>query len=160
MKGVFSIIKRLCRLMYWIAAAAIASIVLLQVTDVILRRFRMPIDWAYEIVVLLGAIAIGFSLPQTTLDKGHVLMEFLIEKLPERWRRTFHLITRFLGIMIFTIFGWRIISYGMNLSKSGEVSPVLLIPTYPVAYSIGICCFVVCLVLFYELLPKSNEVKA
>jgi hypothetical protein len=30
MKGVFSIIKRLCRLMYWIAAAAIASIVLLQ----------------------------------------------------------------------------------------------------------------------------------
>jgi len=145
--------------MYWIATVALASIVLLQVADVILRRFRMPIDWAYEIVVLLGAIAIGFSIPQTTLDKGHVFMEFLIKKLPQGWRKIFNIVTRCFGMILFAIFGWRIFSYGNNLSKSGEVSPVLQLPTYPVAYGIGVCCFVVCIVLFYDLLQKTKEAK-
>jgi TRAP-type C4-dicarboxylate transport system permease small subunit len=159
MKGILPITKGLSRLMYWIATVALASIVLLQVADVILRRLRMPIDWAYEVVILLGAIAIGFSIPQTTLEKGHVLMEFLTEKLPPGWQMMFSVITRFLGMAIFAIFGWRIFSYGNNLSKSGEVSPVLQMPTYPVAYGIGVCCFVVCIVLFYDLLQKTKEAK-
>ena len=65
MEGIFIIIRKLSRLMYWISGLALASIVFLTVADVILRRFRMPIDWALEVVVLLGAIAIGFSIPQT-----------------------------------------------------------------------------------------------
>jgi TRAP-type C4-dicarboxylate transport system permease small subunit len=146
--------------MYWVASVALTSIVFLTVADVILRRFKMPIDWAYEVVILLGAIAIGFSIPQTTLDKGHVLMEFLTGRLPQGWQRILNALTRFLGIAIFAVFGWRIFSYGNNLSKSGEVSPVLQMPTYPVAYGIGVCCFVVCLVLFYHLLQKIKEAKA
>lgn len=146
--------------MYWIAGVALTSIVFLTVADVILRRFRMPIDWTYEVVVLLGATAIGFSIPQTALDKGHVLMEFLTEKLPRGWQRITGVITRFLGVAIFAIFGWRIFAYGTNLSNSGEVSPVLQVPTYPVAYGIGVCCFVVCLVLFYDLLEKIKGVKS
>ena len=76
MERIFSIVKGLSRLMYWVSSVALISIVFLTVTDVILRRFKMPIDWAYEVVILLGAITIGFSIPQTTLNKGHVLMEF------------------------------------------------------------------------------------
>lgn len=146
--------------MYWIAGIALTSVVFLTVADVILRRFKMPIDWTYEVVVLLGAIAIGFSIPQTTLDKGHVLMEFLTEKLPPGWQRMFSALNRFLGMAIFAVFGWRIFSYGNNLLRSGEVSPVLQMPTYPVAYGIGVCCFVVGLVLFYDLLQKIKGVKA
>ena len=119
-----------------------------------------PIDWAYEVVILLGAITIGFSIPQTTLNKGHVLMEFFTGRLPQGWQKLFNALTRFLGIAIFTVFGWRIFSYGDNLSKSGEVSPVLHMPTYPVAYGIGVCCFVVCLVLFYQFWEKMKGVKA
>jgi TRAP-type C4-dicarboxylate transport system permease small subunit len=146
--------------MYWIAGIALTSVVFLTVADVILRRFKMPIDWTYEVVVLLGAIAIGFSIPQTTLDKGHVLMEFLTGRLPPGWQRMFSALTRFLGMAIFAVFGWRIFSYGNNLLRSGEVSPVLQMPTYPVAYGIGVCCFVVGLVLFYDLLQKIKGVKA
>lgn len=160
MEGIFNIIKKLSRLMYWIAAVAIVSIVFLTVTDVILRRFRMPIDWAYEVVVLLGAIAIGFSVPQTTIDKGHVLMDFFTERLSSKWKRIFSTITRCLGILIFAIFGWRIFPYGNNLWRSGQVSPILLLPEYPVAYGIGICCFVVCLILFYDLVQKLKGGKS
>lgn len=160
MERMFVIINTLSRLMYWIASVAIVSIVFLTVTDVILRRFRMPIDWAFEVVVLLGAIAIGFSVPQTTIHKGHVLMDFITERLSPRWQRIFSMITRCLGIFIFAIFGWRVFPYGNNLWRSGQVSPILQLPEYPVAYGIGICCFIVCLVLFYDLVQKFKEGKS
>jgi TRAP-type C4-dicarboxylate transport system permease small subunit len=160
MEGIFVIVRKLSRIMYWIAGVAIVSIVFLTVADVILRRFRMPIDWAFEVVVLLGAIAIGFAVPQTTIDKGHVLMDFVTERLSLRWQRIFSMITRCLGIFIFAIFGWRIFPYGNNLWRSGQVSPILLLPEYPVAYGIGICCFIVCLILFYDLVQKFKEGKS
>jgi TRAP-type C4-dicarboxylate transport system permease small subunit len=147
--------------MSWIAAVAITSIVFLTVADVILRRFRRPIDFTYEVVILLGAIAIGFSIPQTTLDKGHVLMDFLTERLPQGLQKMFSSITRFLGIGTFAIFGWRIFLFGNNLWRTGEITPILQMPTYPVAYGLGVCCFVECLVLFYDMLANFlGEVKA
>lgn len=156
MKGIFPVIKGLSRFMYWIAGVALASIMFLTVSDVILRRFKMPIDWTYEVVVLLGAVAIGFSIPQATLDKAHVLMDFLTEKLPRRWQRVFFFITRFLAMALFAIFGWRIFLLGNNLWRSGQVSAVLQMPEYPVAYGIGVCCFIQCLILFYDLVQKSK----
>ena len=160
MDKLFVIVKKLSHLMYWIAGIALASIVFLVVTDVILRRFRMPIDWTYEVVVLLGGIAVGFSLPKTTLEKGHVLREFLTEILPGKWRKLFHFITRSLGIITFAIFGWRLFPYGNNLWRTGQVSPILEMPEYPVAYGIGVCCFTVCLVLFYDLVEKLKGVNS
>ncbi len=59
------------------------------VADVILREFKMPIVGTYEIVSLLGAIVIGFAIPQTSLERGHVLMDFLTERLPFGWTKGF-----------------------------------------------------------------------
>jgi TRAP-type C4-dicarboxylate transport system permease small subunit len=160
MKKMFDTIKYLSRVMLWIAGVAIASIVVLTVCDVVLRRFKMPIAYTYELVVLLGAIAIGFSIPQTTLDKGHVLMDFVTEKVSKRWQKILHFITRCLGMGLFAVFGWRMFILGSNLRRAGEVTPILQIPIFPVAYSVGICFVVECLVLLYGLSSKSGEVKA
>ena len=65
--------------MYWIAGLALIGIMFLTVTDVILREFKIPIVGTYEIVSLLGAVVIGFAIPQTSIERGHVLMDFLTE---------------------------------------------------------------------------------
>ena len=160
MEWMFGIIKKMSRLMYWIAGIALYSIVFLTVTDVILRRFRMPIDWTYEVVILLGATAIGFSLPQTTLDRAHVLMEFLTENVSKKWKNLLSLSTRCLGIVIFGLIGWRTFPYGSNLWKSGQISPILQMPEYPVAYGIGVCCFIMCMVLLFQAIENIKEVKS
>jgi len=160
MPGFSAIVKNLGRFMHWIAGCALACIVLLTVTDVVLRRFMMPIDWTYEIVVLLGAIAIGFSIPQTTMDKAHVVMDFLLVGLSPKWQRILAVITRSLGIVTFAIFGWRLFPLGINLWRSGQATPVLQMPEYPVAYGIGICCFIVCLALLNDLVRNIKGVKS
>lgn len=160
MKGMSDTIKYLSRIMHWIAGVAIASIVLLTVCDVVLRRFRMPIAFTYEIVVLLGAIAISFSIPQTTLDKGHVFMDFIIEKVSKRWQKILYFITRCLGIGIFAILAWRMFILGSNFRRVGDVTPILQLPIHPVTYSVAVCFAVECFVLLHGLLSKSEEVEA
>jgi hypothetical protein len=57
-----------------------------------------------------------------------------------------------MGIWLFIMIGWNLIRYGMDLKKAGEVSPTLTLPFYPVAYGLGICCFIQCLVLMCDIL--------
>ena len=156
MKSIVSLINYLSRLMYWIAGVALTGIVFLTVADVILRAFRMPILGTFDIVSLLGAVVIGFAIPQTSLERGHVLMDFLTEKLPFVGKKAFHFLTRILAIVIFLIIGWNLMALGNDLKQSGEVSMTLRIPQFPVAYGIGICCYIECLVLAAHLILKKE----
>lgn len=145
------IIQRLSHWMYALAGAALTGMVFLTVADVFLRLLKRPIVGAYEIVSLLGAMTIGFALPQTSLDRGQVLMDFFTGRLSSPKRRVLHGLTRMLGVGIFCIIGWNLIVMGNDLRRCGQVSLTLYIPEYPVAYALGFCCFVECLVLLVEM---------
>ena len=109
MKTIVSIIHTLSRFMYWIAGLALAGIMFLTVADVILREFKLPVIGTYEIVSLLGAMVIGFAIPQTSLERGHVLMDFLTERLGPGGRKIFHFLSRILAIITFLIIGWNLL---------------------------------------------------
>jgi TRAP-type C4-dicarboxylate transport system permease small subunit len=145
-------IRDLSRLIFIIAGTSVMFIMFLTVADVILRYFRRPILGAYELVAFSGAIATGFSLPFTSWVKGHISVDFLISRFPQRIRNTFNIVTRCLVIGLFLITGWNLIQYGMDLKRAGEVSLTLQIPFYPIAYGIGGCCFVLCLVLICDII--------
>jgi TRAP-type C4-dicarboxylate transport system permease small subunit len=142
--------------MYVIAGLALASSMFLTVADVILRTFKRPIVGTYELVGLLGALVVGFSLPQTSRVKGHVLMDFLTGSLPDWAQRFLNVLTRALGILLFAIIAWNLWALGTDYRKAGEVTPTLQLPLYPVAYGIAACCFVECLVLFLEMIGKKE----
>jgi TRAP-type C4-dicarboxylate transport system permease small subunit len=157
MKTYETIIKGLSRLMYWIAGTALTGIMFLTVFDVILRLFKRPILGTYEIVSLLGAVVIGFAIPQTSIDRGQVLMDFLTGRLFSRTQRALHILTRLLGIITFLIIGWNLMVMGNDLRVAGQVSQTLRIPEYPIAYGVGLCCFMECLVLLSELIQRKGE---
>ena len=160
MKVISGTIKALSRFLYWISCLSIVSILFLTVLDVTLRRLRTPIDFAFEIVVFLAAIVIGSALPQTSLDKGHVVMEFLTTKLSRQWQKALNIVSRCIGIVTFAILCWNIIRVGNRLRGAGQCSPILHIPEFPVAYWIGVCCFIECLVLVYGLVDDSEGVAS
>lgn len=159
MKTVVSLINGLSRLMYWIAGLALAGIMFLTVADVLLRLTATPIIGTYEIVSFLGAIVIGFAIPQTSIENGHVMMDFLTGKLPYGGEKFFHVLTRLLAAFTFLIIGLNLVFLGNDLRQTGQVSLTLKIPEYPLAYGIGLCCFIECLVLLTRLsLKKGGEV--
>jgi TRAP-type C4-dicarboxylate transport system permease small subunit len=149
-------IYKVARVMYWIAGVALAGIMFLTVADVFLRLFKLPIVGTYEIVSLLGAVVIGFAIPQTTIERGHVLMDFLTERLSFNGQRVLHLGTRLLAGLTFLIIGWNLFKLGNDLLDTGQVSLTLKFPEYPVAYGIAFCCLLECLVLLADLVKKRG----
>jgi len=135
-----------------IAAVALGFIILLTVADVVLRYFKKPIIGTYEMVGLSGAIIIGFSLPFTSMMKGHVNVDFLTQKLPPKGRKIFSFVTKCLGIILFLIIGWNLFILGMDFQKVGEVTPTRHLPIYPVLYGVGVCCFFESFVLLVDVM--------
>lgn len=129
----------------------------LTVADVALRAFKRPIVGTYDLVGLLGAVVIGFAIPQTSRVKGHVLMDFLTGKLSRTAQGALHVVTRLLAIATFAIIGWNIWQLGEGYRQTGEVTLTIQIPLYPVAYGIAICCFIECLVLVVDLLEVGQQ---
>jgi TRAP-type C4-dicarboxylate transport system permease small subunit len=152
MERLMRIVLGASKLINTIAGIALAFIMFLTVGDIILRFFKRPIVGTYELVGFSGAVVIGFAVPLTSWMRGHVYTDFLILRFSQKTRNIFNIVTRCMGIGLFIMIGWNLIKYGMDLHLSGEVSPTLTIPFYPVAYGLGICCFIQCFVLLCDIL--------
>lgn len=152
MKGYLYLIEKLSKLMNVIAGTALTFIMLITVSDVILRFFGKPIVGTYEVVGMGGAVAIGFGIPITSYFRGHIFVDFFIQKFPKFGENLSNILTRLIGIALFVFIGYNLSIYAFDLFKSGEVSLTRQIPFYPIAYGIGICCFIQCLVLIGDIL--------
>ena len=152
MGGFLKTINGISRFLNVIAGISLTFLMLLTITDVILRGFKSPVPGTFEMVAFAGAVVIGFSLPLTSWLRGHIFVDFFILKFSQKGRDIFNIATRCVVIMLFFLIGWNLIKYGMDLQKSGEVSLTLQMPFYPVAYGVGVCCFVQCLVLVCDIM--------
>ncbi len=138
----------------WIAAASVAFIMLLTVADVFLRFFGRPIPGTYELVGFVGSMIISFSLPYTSVQKGHIAVEFLIQKLPWLARVIVNIVNSIISMILFGVIAWQSILYGQNLKEAGEVSLTLQMKTYPFVYGVAAGCAMLSLVLFIEFLRQ------
>lgn len=152
MEGFLNKVKGFAGLLNVIAGITLTVMMSITVADVILRSFRRPIVGTYELVAFSGAVVIGFSLPFTSWVRGHIYVDFIISRFSKKIRNAFNIVTRCMVIWLFLMIGWNLIKFGMDLQRSGEVSLTLQMPFYPVAYGIGICCFIQCLVIGCDLL--------
>lgn len=147
----FTSLQAVSRALNAVAGLALTLMMLLTVTDVVCRAGGHPILGVYEIAALALAIVIGCGFPQTSLDKGHVYMEFLLEKLSGTPRRLMNTVTRVMAFVLFFFTGYNLLRVAGELYKAGEVSPTLRLPFYPVAYAVAVCCFVQCLVFLFDI---------
>jgi TRAP-type C4-dicarboxylate transport system permease small subunit len=143
----------------WIAAASIIVMMLLTCADVVLRFFRHPIPGTYEIVGLLGAVVISFSLAYTSVKKGHIAVEFLVEKFPRRIQAFINAANDFFGALLFGLISWQSALYASDLKVSGEVSLTLQMPIYPYVYGIAMGCGLLCMVLLVEFLKSLQRIR-
>jgi TRAP-type C4-dicarboxylate transport system permease small subunit len=151
MGGVLWLTEKLSRVLNWIALCALTFIMLLTVSDVVLRYFGRPIVGTFEIVGFCGALIIGFALPLTSWQRGHIFVDFLTLKMSKRIKKTMDLSTRSLCIALFFIVGWSLFIYSQKLYRSGEVSLTIQIPFYPFSYGLGVACFLQCFVLIADI---------
>lgn len=151
MKRFLATVKGASSVLGWIAAAALAFLMLLTVADVVLRIFARPIVGTYELVAVAGAVAIGLSLPITSWVRGHIYVDSFLERLPRTARLVLTVATRLLVLGLFFLAGWNLLKYALMLRGAGEVTPTLRVPFYPVVIAVGVSCFVECVVMVADI---------
>ena len=151
MESAFVIVVKISKIMKAVACIALTFMMVMTVADVLLRAGGPPIVGTYEIVALSLALVVGFAIPKVSLDKQHVYMEFLVDKLRGTSRNLMHTFTRLLCIFLFGAVGINLFNLGNEFASVGEVSSTLQIPFFPVAYGVGVCCLLECVVFLLDI---------
>jgi TRAP-type C4-dicarboxylate transport system permease small subunit len=157
MEALNSITRRVSTILSTIAGIALTLMMLLTVVDVGLRAGGHPIVGAYEIVALALAVVVGFAIPRSSLDGAHVFMEIGLDKFGPSGQKVLRSITRLFCIFLFIYIGYNLFSVGAEFRASGEVSQTLRFPFYPVAYGMGVCCYLECWVFITEIINMWRE---
>jgi TRAP-type C4-dicarboxylate transport system permease small subunit len=144
--------RKICRFLLLISGLTLAFMLIFTLTDVVMRAFGKPIVGDFEIISFLGAVVVGFAIPYTTLLKGHIIVDFLIEKLPKNVSDGMQVATRIIGIALFLWISWNFVDMSLDLIKSKEVTPVFRLPYYPISFGLAFCCIVQCFTLFSQIM--------
>ncbi len=159
MQGLRKVVLGLGIVMDIIGGVVLSLMMLLTVLDVILRFVGKPITGTYELVFLGGAVVIGCAIPQTSWEGGHVNVDLAVDRLSGTSRKAMFIFTKLCGVGFFFLLGWNLFALGTTLYTKEEVSLTLHVPYYPVAYILGACAFVECLVLFVFIVLALKEVS-
>jgi TRAP-type C4-dicarboxylate transport system permease small subunit len=152
MESALGLFLRVCKaVLNVIGSAALAFMMFLTVADILLRAVGHPLVGTYEVVSLSLALVIGFGIPRVSMERSHVYMEILLEKLSVRGKAVMNTFTRLLCIGLFVLIAVNLFSVGNEFRMSGEVSPTIKLPFFPVAYAVGVCCFIECLVFVQDI---------
>lgn len=136
-----------------LASASLMAMIFLTCIDVSMRYFfNQPIAGTYDLVSLMGAVVAAFAMPYTMLMKGHVAVDLLLRKLSIKKQLIIETVTHVVGIFLFLIMFWQCVVLALDMKAAGEVTPTLLLPFYPVVYSMSVCFFVLCLAILVNLL--------
>ncbi len=151
MKAYLRLVEQLSKFMNVIAGIALTFMMMLTVVDVILRRMGKAIPGTYELVAFSGVIVVGFALAYTSFVRAHVFVDLVIDKLGIHSKKLVLVFTKLVGVAFFIMLGINLIRDGLTLIDTGELSPTLQFPFYPIAFGLAVCSFVECLVLLGDI---------
>jgi TRAP-type C4-dicarboxylate transport system permease small subunit len=140
-----------------ISCVSLVFIVVITMVDIFCRAIYKPIVGTYELVSFAGAVTIGLALPITAWEKGHIYMEFIVERLSVRTQALFSVITRVLVMFLFFFIGVALYVVGTEMRTSGEIALSLKIPVYPIVYAVSIVCFFLCIIYIFEIVMIARK---
>jgi TRAP-type C4-dicarboxylate transport system permease small subunit len=115
-----------------VGAASLTAMMSLTTSDVALRYFfNKPISGAFDLTEYMMAVVFAFGLPYCTLQRSHIKVDILMERLPGKAQTVITAITTTLGLGLFALIAWQSIVYTQIQFHTNIVSSVLHIYRYP-----------------------------
>ena len=136
---------------------AVAGLILVTVADVVGRQIGLPVKGAYDLVRVLGAIAMACALPLTKAVKGHIAIEYFFQKMGRRGRAVIDTAMRLVLLALFGLLTWEFILQGMNFQQSGEVTATLHMPMFWVPWLAALACLVTAGVTLWHLMHPGRS---
>ena len=143
------------RFLLFIGQFALAIMVMLTVVDVFLRYvFNRPILGSYELTEFMMAVLVFSTIGYTMAVKGHVVVDLVFTKLPQRTRDILECITSLIAFILFAIVAWRNAVQAITAWGRNDITAELFIPISPFILFVAIGIAVLSLVLFTQFIQS------
>jgi len=147
------------RVLNTIAAGFLAAMMILTGVDVFLRYiFNRPVTGSYEMTEFMMPIVIAFGLAYCALEKGHVSVQLVTSKLPERAQVVMHIFANLVFLAVFILITWQTLLRAKGMFDTGQTSIVLYIPVFPFVLAVAIGSAALCLVVLRDLFTYLSQV--
>jgi TRAP-type C4-dicarboxylate transport system permease small subunit len=146
------LVKEISQQMDYLAGLCITAVMLLVVSNVLLRVFlHRPILGTYEYVNMLTAVGIGLALAHCAYQKGHIAVDFLLERFSRKLQTTAQILTNIIALSFWSMSAWYVAKYARTMLESNTVSPTTQFPLWPVVFLIAFGLMALSLVLTLQL---------
>jgi len=121
-----------------VAAVIMAFLAMMTFVDVGARYFfNRPFNFAVEITELSMGLIVYLGVGLTTHENGHVRVDFFTLKLGERIRAAIEALTSLIALGFLVVMIWRLWLRALVLFEKHDVSQVLHLPFWPVAFTMA-----------------------
>jgi TRAP-type C4-dicarboxylate transport system permease small subunit len=149
-----TIFYKICSVFSRIAGLILVFLTLLLVADTIGRFIKNPVTGSYEIVQYGFALIVCFSIAYTGMKGGHISIDLLYGRLPERIKRLFEIVSQLLSILIFALITWRLGVDGREAYTLSERSSTLSIPVSLFKFALALGFAMLALVILFNFLKS------
>ena len=110
----------------------------LTVGDIIGRQLSAAIPGAYELTQVGMVILVYFSLGYTQVKKGHIAVDVIVAKFPQRMQASVDAVIHVLTLGIYALVTWQLFVHCNRLYLSNQITGVLTAPLWPFAVIAGV----------------------
>jgi TRAP-type C4-dicarboxylate transport system permease small subunit len=151
-------INKTAKMLDYAAGLLIVITMIITVSNIVLRIvFKNPILGTYEYTGFLAALIIGLGISYCAIQNGHIAVDFIIDKFPEKLRKRIDIITKTITAAFLGFFTWRVFVYAGSLMRSNEVSPTTRTPFFYFIYIIGACFLLLSVVMIFKVIDWIKE---
>lgn len=153
-------IYRFSRWVIVISGIAAIIIMVLTTADILMRRFLdMPIRGGLEITSALLVVLGACSFAWIMTEKGHIVVNLVTSKYPQRLRGVILSIALFLSLIMVGLICWGSILFGLQEFRIGEASVLIGIPMAPIIFMLAFGSVLLGLVILVQFINSFTRAK-
>ncbi len=141
-----------------VGQVALAAAMLIIVANIILREVWKPLPGTVEVVEIMGALLLSLGVAYCAVDKGHIAVGILVDKLPELKEAVVELVVSAISFFFASLLAWEMASYATSMMQRGYTTGHLLIPLYPFIYVVAFGFLMLALVLLRDILEAIRGI--
>ncbi len=158
---VVTVINQVSRGVSIVAIVFLLAMMILTVSDVFLRYvFNAPIKGSMELTQYFMIVAGFLGVAWCAVKRGHLKVDFVVNRLPPRYKAIVDTITLILAMTVIPLVGWEGLVKARDTQLDKTVSSFLHIPAFPFYIVMGLgyaLMFLVLLTVLAEFIRKVMQ---
>lgn len=147
-------INRFSKWCNWISCIAVLVMMGVVCSNVILSLFKMPILGTHEYVQMISSVIVAFGLAYTGVINGHVAVDLVMRRFPERIQAAVDCITTTLTLVVLGLVTWWLARFAHHNFKLNIATETMEIPLYIFIAMISFGFFVLLFVFINDIIKS------